>query len=170
LVDYSDLKQECNSTLYVGLGRLLYFEARYILSTLYIIFMYEMVIQIINHEFLVMQCIYILQFVSCGIHVHTVFPYVRKNLPYWGDLRPSKPNNCIYWNIIFNPCRISLPTHTADAWNMLLFCNACLIGYQRTYMRCIIYLQHPKTQRILSVGKVACNAQMGILIHINALL
>jgi hypothetical protein len=37
------------------------------------------------------------------------------------------------------------------------FCNAQPMGYQRIYMRCIISLQRPKTQRILNplVGMLA---------------
>jgi hypothetical protein len=42
------------------------------------------------------------------------------------------------------------PTHIIVARHELPLCNTFFIGYQRINMCCIIYLQHPKSQRILN--------------------
>ena len=115
------------------------------LSTLHIVFMYEMVTPIRNIEFIV---IHILQFVCWSMSSQNYVLSLRKNLVSSREVKPSGRENNISWTRIFNPCMISLATHTIAAEICSYFCNAYPIGYQRTYMRCLVSLQRPKTQRI----------------------
>jgi hypothetical protein len=78
--------------------------------------------------------------------VWTLF-LLRKNLSSSRAIKPSSLVNSMVWNQIFNMYMMHLPTDTDVALVLYLFCNAYLLGYQRTYMRCIVPLQHQKTQR-----------------------
>jgi hypothetical protein len=99
-----------------------------------------------------------LRFVYVSLHIfESYILLLRKNNTIFEEIGTLTLKNNIYFNIkllsmyiMFQRIQV-LPD---ICWH---FCNALPIGYQRIYMRCIISLQRPKTQRILNplVGVLA---------------